>query len=95
MQKPHSVPFILGILMNRHATGKLETMTDTAKPAPAIEARAEAPQQQQAYRQPVLVKLGSIRDLTLKSGKISADGGGGRKSNATSRGGAFEDCSHA
>lgn len=81
--------------MDTHAMGKLETMTDTAKPTPAIEAPADAPQQRQVYRQPVLVKLGSIKDLTMQRGSITKDGSGSKKSNATSRGGHFEACGHA
>jgi len=62
-------------------------MTDTAKPAQATEAKAEASPERQAYRRPVLVKLGSLRDVTMTVSGGTRDGMPGR---GTGRGGDFE-----
>ena len=43
------------------------------------------------YRRPVLVQLGSIRELTLHtSGSSNPDGGTGRRTSRTARGGRFD-----
>ncbi len=55
---------------------------DANDPRPEIEPAREP------YRRPVLVPLGSIRDLTLHtSGSRNPDGGSGRGTSRTARGG--------
>ena len=75
--------------MGLQAMGKLATMTDTAKPAQATEVQADASEQRQAYRQPVLVKLGSLTDVTMTASGGNRDG---QPKKGTGRGGFYQAC---
>lgn len=57
----------------------------------ATDTRPELTAAREPYLRPVLVQLGSIRDLTLTtSGSMNKDGGSGSGQDKTGRGGRFD-----